>query len=163
MRRALLILAFFVLPAPVMSQSAAIHAVAVLDLQLAMRAALRAVEVCNEAGYQAGASVVDRFGVEQVTLRNNMGGAHVAEAARRKAWTAASFNLPTSDLEQQVTEGAEADLGTMPGVVPLGGGLPIVTASGELLGGIGVAGGGGSENEARCARAGLDAIAEQLK
>lgn len=163
MRRALLILAFLLLPTPAFSQSAATHAVEVLDLQLAMRAALRAIEVCNEAGYQAGASVVDRFGVEQVTLRNNMGGAHVAEAARHKAWTAASFNQPTSDLEQKLENGSEADLGTIPGVVPLGGGLPIVKATGELLGGIGVAGGGGSENEAKCAKAGLDAIADQLK
>jgi len=163
MRRVLIGLLLVLLPAPALSQSAATHTVAVLDLQLAVRAALRAVEVCNEAGYQAGASVVDRFGVEQVTLRNNMGGAHVGEAARRKAWTAASFNLPTSELEQQTVSGAEASLGTLPGVVPLGGGLPIVTTSGELLGAIGVAGGGGSENEIKCARAGLDAIAEQLK
>ncbi|WP_269580592.1 GlcG/HbpS family heme-binding protein [Roseibium sp. Sym1] len=163
MRRALIFLALVLLPAPVHSQSAATHAVEVLDLQLAMRAALRAVEVCNEAGYQAGASVVDRFGVEQVTLRNNMGGAHVGEAARRKAWTAASFNLPTSELEQLAAGGGGAALAAMPGVVPLGGGLPIVTGAGELLGAIGVAGGGGSENEAQCARAGLDAIADQLK
>jgi uncharacterized protein GlcG (DUF336 family) len=32
-----------------------------------------------------------------------------------------------------------------------------------LLGAIGVAGGGGGENEAKCAKAGLDAIADQLK
>lgn len=163
MRRALMFLAFVLAPVPALSQSAATHAVEVLDLQLAMRAALRAVEVCNEAGYQAGASVVDRFGVEQVTLRNNMGGAHVAEAARRKAWTAASFNQPTTDLERSLTDGSEAGLDTLPGVVAMGGGLPILSATGELLGGIGVAGGGGSENETKCAKAGLDAIADQLK
>jgi len=163
MRRALMILIFLFLPAPALSQSAATHTVEVLDLQLAMRAALRAVEVCNEAGYQAGASVVDRFGVEQVTLRNNMGGAHVGEAARRKAWTAASFNQPTSELEHQTASGAEASLGTLQGIVRLGGGLPILTGSGELLGGIGVAGGGSTENEVICAKAGLDAIADQLK
>ncbi|MCK7615795.1 GlcG/HbpS family heme-binding protein [Roseibium sediminicola] len=163
MGRALLILAFVLLPAPSFSQAAATHTVEVLDLQLAMRAALRAIEVCNEAGFQAGASVVDRFGVEQVTLRNNMGGALVAEAARRKAQTAASFNQPTATLEPQEAGGGDAGLGAIPGVVPLGGGLPIVTASGALLGGIGVAGGGGSENEAKCAKAGLDAIADQLK
>jgi len=150
------------LPGGVQAQSAATHAVSVLDLQLAMRAALRAVEVCNEAGFQAGASVVDRFGIEQVTLRSNMGGAHVTESARRKAWTAASFNLPTSELEQR-SHGEDANLAAVPGVLPVGGGLPIVTGSGRLIGGIGVAGGGGSENEAKCAKAGLDAIADQLK
>lgn len=163
MRSAFTVLLFFLLPAPAFSQSSATHAVEVLDLQLAMRAALRAVEVCNEAGYQAGAAVVDRFGVEQVTLRNNMGGALVSETARAKARTAASFNTSTLVLEQQVAEGSAGDLGAMPGVVPIGGGLPIVTSSGALLGAIGVAGGGGSENESKCAKAGLDAIADQLK
>jgi len=163
MGRMSILLGAILFPASAFSQSAAMHTVAVLDMQIAMRAALRAVEVCTEAGYQVGASVVDRFGVEQVTLRSNMGGAHVAETARRKAWTAASFNMPTRDLDTLVGDGKSWGLVTIPGAVPLGGGLPIVSQSGELLGGIGVAGGGGGENEAQCAKAGLDAIADQLK
>ncbi|QFS98423.1 hypothetical protein FIV06_13430 [Labrenzia sp. THAF191b] len=163
MRRALMFLAIVLLPVPANSQSAATHMVEVLDMHLAMRAALRAVEVCNEAGFQAGASVVDRFGVEQVTLRSNMGGAHVAETARRKAWTAASFNLPSSELGSLAGPGEETSLAAIPGALPLAGGLPIVSATGMLLGAIGVAGGGGGENEAKCAKAGLDAIADQLK
>ncbi|POF29814.1 GlcG/HbpS family heme-binding protein [Roseibium marinum] len=163
MRRISIFLCVLLFPASVFSQSAAMHTVAVLDLQIAMRAALRAVEVCTEAGHQVGASVVDRFGVEQVTLRSNMGGAHVAETARRKAWTAASFNMPTLDLDTLAEPGRAWGLVTVPGAVTLGGGLPIVSQSGELLGGIGVAGGGGGDNEAQCAKAGLDAIADQLK
>ncbi|WP_428646059.1 GlcG/HbpS family heme-binding protein [Roseibium sp.] len=135
----------------------------VLDVHLAMRAALRAVEVCAEAGYQVGASVVDRFGLEQVTLRGNMGGAHVAETARRKAWTAAGFRLPTSELNGQAGEALASAATTVPGAVTLGGGLPIVAKSGALLGGIGVAGASSGEIDAKCARAGLDAIGEQLK
>ena len=48
------------------------------------------------------------------------------------------------------------------GASPLGGRLPTVSRSGRLLVGSGVAGGGG-ENGAESARAGLDAITEQLK
>lgn len=124
MRRALMFLAIVLLPVPANSQSAATHMVEVLDMHLAMRAALRAVEVCNEAGFQAGASVVDRFGVEQVTLRSNMGGAHVAETARRKAWTAASFNLPSSELGSLAGPGEETSLAAIPGALPLAGGCP---------------------------------------
>ena len=163
MRRALMVFLILLLPKPAVSQSAPIRAVDVLDLQLAMRAVFRAVEVCNEAGFQAGASVVDRFGVEQITVRSKMGGAHVTEAARLKAQTAASFNLPTSELQTMAATGGEGGLNAIPGVLALGGGLPIVSRSGALLGGIGVAGGDGSENEAKCAKAGLDAIADQLK
>ena len=163
MHRALVILAVLLFPGSGAAQSGATHAVEVLDLQLAMRAALRAIEVCSEAGFQAGASVVDRFGVEQVTLRSNMGGAYVGEAARHKAWAAASFKLPTQDLEGS---GKANEMGgRMDGaaMAPHGVGLPIVSRSGDLLGGIGVAGGGGSENEVQCAKAGLDAIEQQLK
>jgi uncharacterized protein GlcG (DUF336 family) len=160
MRHLSVIMAVLLAPAPGAAQSGATHAVEVLDLQLAMRAALRAIEVCNEAGYQAGASVVDRFGVEQVTLRSNMGGAYVGEAARHKAWAAASFNLPTQELEGRPEGGGGANGADM---THHGVGLPIVSRSGDLLGGIGVAGGGGSKNEAQCAKAGLDAIAQQLK
>ncbi len=163
MQRILVFLAAALLSGASMAQSSATHQVAVLDLQLAMKAALRAVVVCNEAGHQVGVSVVDRFGLEQVTLRSNMGGAHVADTARRKAWTAATFNMPTEELDK-LAEGSEPwELQTIPGVVPLGGGLPIVSQSGELLGGIGVAGGEGGDVEAKCAKAGLDAIADELK
>ncbi len=161
MKRILTCLALSVLPVPAFSQAAAIHSVNVLDLQIAMRAALRSVEVCAEAGYQVGASVVDRFGLEQVTLRGNMGSAYVAESARRKAWTAAGFNRPTSQLGGTTGDGGAAE--AVPGAMALGGGLPILTSSGELLGGIGVAGVGNGEVEAKCAKAGLDVIAEQLK
>ncbi|MCX2725856.1 heme-binding protein [Roseibium salinum] len=163
MRRIVIFLGVILFPVSALSQSAAVHTVSVLDLQVALRAALRAVEVCSEAGHQAAASVVDRFGVEQVTLRNNMAGAHAAEAARRKAWTAASFNMPTSEIDETETGGDVSGTTGIPREVPIGGGLPIVSQSGELLGGIGVAGGGSGETEAKCARAGLDAIADQLK
>ncbi|WFE91381.1 heme-binding protein [Roseibium porphyridii] len=163
MHRLLLLLGALVLSWSAVAGSAATHRVSVLDMQLAMKAALRAVLVCNEAGHQVGVSVVDRFGLEQVTLRSNMGGAHVTDAARRKAWTAATFNLPTSEIDALAQDEAREDLRTLSGVLALAGGLPIVSQSGELLGGIGVAGGEGTENEAKCAEAGLDAIAEQLK
>ena len=163
MHRVLILIIVFLFAGSAHSQSGSTHTVEVLDLQLAMKAALRALVVCNEAGYQAGASVVDRFGVEQVTLRSNLGGAHVAEAARRKAWTAASFNKPTSELDEVIEDGTPWRLRTDPGALFLGGGLPIHSKSGQLLGGIGVAGGGGGENEAKCAQAGLDAITDQLE
>ncbi|MCV0429005.1 MAG: heme-binding protein [Roseibium sp.] len=163
MLRVLILITVFLSAGSANSQSNATHTVEVLDLQVAMKAALRALVVCNEAGHQVGASVVDRFGLEQVTLRSNLGGAHVADTARRKAWTAATFNLSTLELDKVAESGEPWGLRTIPGVVPLGGGLPIRSKSGQLLGGIGVAGGGGGENEAKCAQAGLDAIADQLE
>lgn len=160
---ALALLAF--LPAPAPAHASGTHTVEVMDLQLAMKAALRAILVCNEAGYQVGVSVVDRFGIEQATLRSNMGGAYVTETARRKAWTAAIYNTPeTMPVPERISGRQGVPLGgEAPGMLPLSGGVQILSQTGESLGGIGVAGGGGGEIESECAQAGLDAIADQLK
>ncbi|TYC55816.1 heme-binding protein [Rhodobacterales bacterium] len=151
---------------PALAQSSGTHTVEVMDIQLAMKAALRAILVCNEAGYQVGVSVVDRFGIEQATLRSNMGGAYVTDRARQKAWTAAIYNAPAGALKPEkasASETAALAAAASPGAVPVPGGIPILSSSGQMLGGIGVAGGGGSETEAECARAGLDAIRDHLE
>ncbi|WP_209015894.1 heme-binding protein [Roseibium sp. RKSG952] len=134
-----------------------------LDLGTALIAAAKSIETCNADGHPVGVSVVDAFGVEQVTLRSNLGGPHVADTARRKARTAVTFNMNTMELNRIAQQGEPWGLRTVPDVVLLGGGLPIRSANGDLLGGIAVAGGGGGANEEICARAGLDAIAEYLE
>lgn len=164
-RRIAALTAALLVSLPTLAQPSGIHTVEVMDLQLAMKAALRAILVCNEAGYQVGVSVVDRFGIEQATLRSNMGGAYVTETARRKAWTAATGNAPeTMPVPEKISgrEGALA-VAAAPGMLPLPGGVAIRSNSGDMLGGIGVAGGGDGDIESECARAGLDAIADQLK
>ncbi len=50
----------------------------------------------------------------------------------------------------------------VPGFVVFPGGLPILTAAGEQLGGIGVSGATADQDE-QCAQAGLDAIGDELK
>ena len=84
---------------------------------------------------------------------------HSVEIAIDKAYTAASFGFATSQWPQ-ILAGDEAlrlGLPLRPRLVVFGGGLPIVEAGGELIGGIGVSGGSAAQDEA-CARAGLAAI-----
>ncbi|MDP6954125.1 MAG: heme-binding protein, partial [Alphaproteobacteria bacterium] len=49
----------------------------------------------------------------------------------------------------------------IPGVAAFAGGLPIMTAAGQQIGGIGISGATSDEDEA-CAQAGIDAIADML-
>ncbi len=50
----------------------------------------------------------------------------------------------------------------VPGIATFAGGLPIMTASGSQIGGIGVSGASSDEDE-QCAQAGIDAVADMLK
>lgn len=50
----------------------------------------------------------------------------------------------------------------VPGIASFPGGLPIMTANGQQIGGIGVSGATGDQDE-MCAQAGIDAIADMLK
>lgn len=59
-------------------------------------------------------------------------------------------------------DSSEKAIVNIPGVVAIGGGLPI-EAAGQLVGGIGVSGAPGGDSDDICARAGVDAIESDLE
>jgi uncharacterized protein GlcG (DUF336 family) len=98
-----------------------------------------------------------------------MDGAYKGSAyiAQHKAMTSANFPVPTRVLGE-VAFGKEGKPGMVPGIadvpgiITFAGGLPIMTASKVHIGGIGASGGTADQDEA-CAKAGLDAVADELK
>ena len=54
----------------------------VLKPELALKMAEAAMVACRDAGYQVGVTVVDRFGIPQVFLRDRFAGAHVIWISR---------------------------------------------------------------------------------
>jgi uncharacterized protein GlcG (DUF336 family) len=78
----------------------------------------------------------------------------------KKAASAALFKRPTKDFARRIADG-ETALVTLPGALPLEGGLPIVV-EGELLGAIGVSG-VRSDQDGLIGQAALDALGEILK
>src|SRR5690348_1731180 len=62
---------------------------------LALEAVSAAVEACKGQGYAETAVVVDASGVRQADLRGDGAGAHTLDSAYRKAYTSASFKVPT--------------------------------------------------------------------
>ena len=134
-----------------------------LTPETALKAAQAALESCRNSGYQVGVAVTDRAGVPQVVLRDRFGGPHTVRLAIDKAWTAASFRIPTAQLANETQAGRTmSGLRNVPRVAAIGGGLPI-EAAGSTLGGIGVSGAPGGEADEACARAGLKAIADSLE
>ena len=96
-------------------------------------------------------------------MRDRFAGAHTVDVAINKAWTAASFKIPSAALGHETQPGKPlSGLRSLPRVLPVGGGLPI-QAGGSLFGGIGVSGAPGGEADDACAEAGIKAIADALE
>lgn len=134
----------------------------VLKPEIALEMAQAAMESCREAGYQVAVAVVDRFGLTQVILRDRFAGAHTTTTAERKAWTAVSFRTNTLELDEVTRPGSlSAGIRQVDKALPLGGGVP-VESGGSLIAGIGISGAPGPDVDDECARAGIDAIEDQL-
>ncbi|ROP47278.1 heme-binding protein [Streptomyces sp. PanSC9] len=123
-----------------------------LTLDAATGAARAAVEAAEKDGRHVSAAVVDRNGNTLVTLRGDGAGPQSYESAVRKAFTAVSWNAPTSELAGRLAQAP--GLKDIPGTLFLAGGAP-VTAKGAPVAGVGVAGAPSGELDEKYARAGV--------
>lgn len=86
--------------------------------------------------------------------------------ATLKAGTSAGLPFPTR-LVGELAYGKDGNPGTLPGIAEIPGvaafpgGLPIITSDGQHIGGVGVSGATGDQDE-ECSQAGLDAVKDQL-
>ena len=131
--------------------------------EVALTAAYAALEQCRRNGHQVAVAVVDRSALPQVLLRDRFAGAHTVDGAINKAWTAASFRIPTSALAADTQPGKPmSGIRALPKVFAAGGGL-LIEAGGASLGAIAVSGAPGGEADDACAAAGIKAIADQIE
>ncbi len=136
-----------------------------IGVDLALECASTALAAACARDYRSAVAVADRAGHLLVLLRTDDAGPHLADAARRKAYTAASLHNRTSKLSKAVDErSGEPDphLVYLETVLMVGGGVPI-TAGGEQIGAIGIGGAPGSVHDEECADAGIAHIAAKLK
>jgi uncharacterized protein GlcG (DUF336 family) len=114
---------------------------------------------CRALGREVAVAVVDASGQTLLMSRAASVGPHNLEAARRKAYTALSTRQPTLALGRQARSQPDtAALQYLPELLLLGGGVPWRDASGDVAGAVGVAGGGGPENDDACARAAVESL-----
>ncbi|SEE20751.1 Uncharacterized conserved protein GlcG, DUF336 family [Streptomyces sp. 2231.1] len=122
-----------------------------LSLDAATEAARAAVDAAEKDGRHVSVAVVDRNGTTLVTLRGDGAGPQSFESAVRKAFTAVSWNAPTSELAGRLAQAP--GLKDIPGTLFLAGGAP-VTAKGAPVAGIGVAGAPSGDLDEKYAQAG---------
>ncbi|MBI1207094.1 MAG: heme-binding protein [Azospirillum sp.] len=148
---------------PAAAAAEGLFTVSNLTPDTALKLAQATLADCHGKGYQVAVAVVDRSGVPQVVLRDRFGGPHTVDTAIRKAWTAVSFRTNTKDLSDQTkAEGQSTGLRQITNAIVLGGGVP-VEAKGSIVGGVGVSGAPGGEEDHGCALAGLEAILLDLE
>ncbi|WP_405011647.1 heme-binding protein [Kitasatospora sp. NBC_01539] len=126
-----------------------------LSVDAATRAAQAALHAAEEAGQRVSVAVVDRDGTTVVTLRGDGAGPQSPESAVRKAFTAVSWNAPTSELAGRLAQAP--NLKDIPGTLFLAGGAP-VQVQGAPVAGIGVAGAPSGDLDEQFARAGAAAV-----
>lgn len=112
-------------------------------LKLAANAKLEA----NKLNKNVSIAVLNASGVTLILLKGDQVGPHNTEASRRKAYTSVSTKTPSFVLMNNAAASKDAqNLNTLPELLLLGGGVPIFKDN-QLIGSIGVSGGGGSEND----------------
>ncbi len=131
-----------------------------LSAGLAQQAAGAAMAACRERGYQVAVAVTDRYGNLLAFVRDPLAGHHTIAVSQRKAYTAATYQSNTIAMQ------GRDDLARSPGVLLLGGGVPIRVA-GHFYGAIAVSGAPAEkvtgDVDQTCAEAGIDHIGEALE
>ncbi|MEV0092321.1 heme-binding protein [Streptomyces sp. NPDC050738] len=123
-----------------------------LTLEAATKAAEAALDAAKKDNQKVSVAVVDRDGRTILTMRGDGAGPQAFEAAEKKAFTAVSWNAPTSELAKRLEKAPT--LKDIPGTLFLGGGAP-VTSKGAPIAGIGVAGAPSGDQDEKFAQAGV--------
>ncbi|GAA1960026.1 GlcG/HbpS family heme-binding protein [Kitasatospora viridis] len=126
--------------------------VPVLTIDAATKAAEASLAAANKAGQHVSVAVVDRDGVTRVLLKGDGAGPQSAESATRKAFTAVSWNAPTSELAKRLAQAP--GLKDIPNTLFLAGGAP-VQSKGAPIAAIGVAGAPSGDQDEQFAEAGV--------
>ena len=120
------------------------------------------VDQCTKDGYKVSVTIVDKGGNVAAQLRGDGTSPHTMEFSRLKAYTARIRNQTSLQTMKELEDPARAPLRQIPGLVGIGGGVPI-KAGNETIGGIGVSGAPGGEKDEACANAGLARVEAALK
>jgi uncharacterized protein GlcG (DUF336 family) len=159
-RLALLASVSMLIAAPALAQAPQVEKNVSMGLSLAIIEG--AIEQCAKDGYKVSVTIVDKSGNVAAQLRGDGTGPHTMEFSRLKAYTARTRNQTSLQTMKLLEDPANAFIRQIPGVVGVGGGVPI-RAGNEVIGGVGVSGAPGGEKDEVCANAGLAKVEAALK
>ena len=129
---------------------------------VALAIATGAVDACRSLGFTSSAVVVvGRGGDTILAASDDDARPHAMEAARRKAYTARTFSIATTAFAKELPDRPSRRAQVLlPNITSLDGGVPIRLGK-DVIGGVGVAGSPGKDEQ--CAIAGLDKVKAALQ
>jgi glc operon protein GlcG len=125
-----------------------------VTIEAAKKIAAGAVAECQKNKWNVAVAVVNTHGSLVYYERMNNTQSASARVAVDKASAAATYRRATREFAEAIAKSGPAVM-TLPGVIASPGGLPIFSG-GKVIGGIGVSGVTGDQDE-QCAKAGLAA------
>jgi uncharacterized protein GlcG (DUF336 family) len=147
---------------PALAQAPQVQTEKNISMAMSMAIIQGAIEQCTKDGYKVSVTIVDKAGVVAGQLRGDGTAPHTMEFSRLKAYTARTRNQTSLQTMKMLEDPANAFIRQIPGVVGVGGGVPI-RAGNEVIGAVGVSGAPGGEKDEVCANAGLAKVADALK
>lgn len=132
-----------------------------LSLDMARTIANAAIEACRKGGYQVSVVVTDRSGEPMVILRDVYSNRYFTQLAHGKTNAVIMANTSSAELRKNRADMVD-ELNLLEGVMVLAGGVP-VQAAGSLVGAVGVSGAPGGKLDEDCARAGVEAVQDELE
>src|SRR5256885_8480546 len=133
-----------------------------LSLATALTIATTAAEACKAQGQRVSVTVVGRTGEVIVQLRGDNASPHTMENSFRKAYTSRTFRIPSGEMVKRLKDNPQLGAIHLSGVIANQGALPIKLGD-EVIGAIGASGAPGGEKDEACVKAGIDAVAAELK
>lgn len=134
-----------------------------ISMNMAMAMMQGTLDQCTKDGYKVSVVVVDKSGNVIASIKGDGTNPHTMEFAKMKAYTARTRNQSSLDFVQASSSAEGALLRQIPGVVAIGGGVPVKMGSGETIGAVGASGAPGGEKDDVCVKAGIAKVADQLK
>lgn len=132
-----------------------------LSLQMAQKMADAAYAKAVEKNIKIAIAIMDNHGNLKYFQRMDGNNVISVRMAPLKALTSASIPISTKALAERNQDLANLPYLSVPGIVLLEGGMPIITKDGQHIGSIGISG-ANPELDGICAQAGIDAIATHL-
>ena len=131
-----------------------------ISMGLALAIIQGALDQCTKDGYKVSVTIVDRSGNVAAQVRGDGTSPHTMEFSRLKAYTARIRNQPSLQVMKLLEDPTNGYLRQIPGLVGVGGGVPI-HAGNEVIGGVGLSGSPGVDED--CVNAGLEKVKDQLQ
>jgi uncharacterized protein GlcG (DUF336 family) len=148
--------------APALAQAPQVQVEKNISMAMSLAIIEGAIEQCTKDGYKVSVTIVDKSGNVAAQLRGDGTSPHTMEFSRLKAYTARVRNQTSLQTMKMIEDPATSFIKQIPGVVGVGGGVPI-RAGTEVIGGVGVSGAPGGEKDEVCANAGIAKVEAALK